>query len=116
MEIINKNPTFLEQNRYQTAKRKVRKIRDFYINLSFFCLFIPIIIAINLYYVPEFHWFWFSISGWGIGLLFHGLSTFDFKLFSLNNWEERKLQQFIKEDIKSEKLKNTQKIDYNGNN
>lgn len=103
MEIDSKE-LFSDEIRYQKAKKKARGIRDFYINLSFFCLCMPLIIGINLYYVPEFHWFWFSLTGWGIGLLFHGLSAFEFNPFMRHNWEERKLQQFIKEDLERENL------------
>lgn len=90
---------------YQKAKKKARIIRDFYINLSLYCFFIPVIIGINLIFVPEFHWFWFSIMGWGIGLIIHGLSAFDCFPFMDSNWEERKIQQFIKEDLEREKLR-----------
>ena len=89
--------------RYQKAKKKAREIREFYINLSFFCFFIPLLIAINLHFVPQFHWFWFPIIGWGTGLTFHGLSAFEIHPFMRNNWEERKIQQFIKEDLEREK-------------
>lgn len=88
--------------RYQKARKEAREIRDFYINLSFFCLCIPVVIGINLYFVPEYHWFWFSVIGWGSGLLFHGLSAFKANPFALNNWQDRKIQEFIKDDLKNE--------------
>ena len=106
MEIIKPNPPETDEIRYQIAKKKARKIRDFYISLSLFCIIMPIIIFINLYFVPQFHWFWVSILGWGTGLLFHGLTAFEIHPFMKNNWEQRKLQQFIQEDIEKEKIKN----------
>ena len=106
MEINNSSALFGDQIRYQKAKKEARVIRDFYINLSFFCICIPIVIVINLYFVPEFHWFWFSVIGWGSGLLFHGLSAFRFNPFMIGKWEERKLQEFINQDLGIKELNN----------
>ena len=103
MEINQFKASDSDKIQYLKAQKKVREIRDFYINLGLFCLFIPTIIFINLNYVPEFHWFWFSIIGWGTGVTFHGLSTFNFRPFLNNNWEERKIQQFMQEDLEREK-------------
>ncbi len=97
---------FQDQERsYLKAKKKAREIRDFYINLTLFCLIIPIIIAVNLIFVPHFHWFWFSVIGWGTGVVFHGFSTFEFSPFFKKGWEERKIQEFIKEELRREQLK-----------
>lgn len=103
---INVNESIFDTDRqYKKAKRKVHEIRSFYINLSLFSIFIPIIIAINLYFVPEYHWFWFSMIGWGTSVIFHGLAVFDCNPFMQNNWEERKIKQFIDEELEREKLK-----------
>ncbi|WP_432671422.1 2TM domain-containing protein [Flavobacterium sp. SM2513] len=99
------NPTKIlseAEMHYQKAKKKAREIRSFYINLGLFCVLIPVIIGINLSFVPQFHWFWLSILGWGTGLAFHGLATFNFRPFVNSNWEQRKIQQFIKEDLERE--------------
>ena len=104
MELDSNKISVRDEIRYQKAKKKARNIRDFYINLSLFCLFIPIIIGINLYYVPEYHWFWFSLLGWGTGMFIQGLIAFEFHPTVTKNWEERKIQQFIKEDLEREKL------------
>ena len=102
MEVNAHKFVLKDEMKYQKAKKKARNIRDFYINLSLFCLFIPIIIGINLYFVPEFHWFWFSILGWGTGMLIHGLLAFEFYPVVIRKWEDRKIQQFIKEDLERE--------------
>lgn len=115
MEINQFSDLDKEKMQYQKAKKKAREIRDFYINLSLFSIFIPIIIFINLYFVPEFHWFWFSIIGWGTGVTFHGLSTFGFRPFLKNDWEKRKIQQFIDQEIELEKQKNHLKNQDNRN-
>lgn len=103
MEIAHHNTPSVADNRYEKAKKKAREIRSFYINLSLFCFILPVLIGINLYFVPEFHWFWFSLIGWGTGIIFHGLAAFDVNPFMRNNWEERKLQQFLNEELEREK-------------
>jgi hypothetical protein len=79
--------------RYQRAKRQVREIRAFYIHLACYLLVIPIIIAINLTYMPEYHWFWFSMGGWGLGLFFHAMEAFGWTPLLGKHWEERKIQE-----------------------
>ncbi|RZL43418.1 MAG: 2TM domain-containing protein [Pedobacter sp.] len=106
MEINEKEVIPDEGMSYLKAKKKAREIRDFYINLTLFCLIIPIIIVVNLIFVPHFHWFWFSMIGWGTGLVFHGFSTFEFSPFFKKGWEERKTQEFMQEELKREQLKN----------
>jgi hypothetical protein len=88
-----------EEIRYQKVKKKVRHIHNFYINLSFF---VPILIAINLYFVADFHWFWFSILGWRIGRVFQELAAFECNPLLRNNWENRKLAEFMKEYLERE--------------
>jgi len=96
-----------EEIKYHKAKKKAKEIRAFYFQLTAFCIVIPVLIYINLTYVPEFHWFWFSIIGWGTGVIMHGMEVFDLNPFLGKNWEERKLQQFIEEEkLKQERFNN----------
>ncbi len=83
---------------YKRAKRKVREIRSFYLNLTCYCTVIPVLIFINLYFTPEFYWFWFSALGWGTGLFFHAMEAFKWNPFFGKDWEQKKLQQFIEEE------------------
>ena len=83
---------------YKKAKKKAQEIRSFYINLTCYCVIIPTLIFINLYFTPEFYWFYFSMLGWGMGLLFHGMSAFGWNPFLGKGWEERKLKQFMDEE------------------
>jgi hypothetical protein len=105
MEIIMENN---ESIIYKKAKKKAKEIRAFYINLMCYCTVIPIIIFINLYYMPEFYWFYFSMLGWGIGLFFHAMGAFEWNPFLGKNWEDRKLKQFMEEEqARKNKPKNT---------
>lgn len=94
-----------EELKYEKAKKKANNIRAFYYQLSAYCIIIPVLIFINLTFVPEFHWFWFSMIGWGTGVIMHGMEAFDLNPFLGKNWEERKLKQFVEEEKrKQEKI------------
>jgi len=87
-----------EKISYERAKKKAKSLRSFYFNLIGYCVVIPILIIINLTFSPEFHWFWFSMLGWGIGVFAHAMEAFSFNPFLGKDWEERKLKQFIAEE------------------
>ncbi|MFK8061395.1 MAG: 2TM domain-containing protein [Polaribacter sp.] len=84
---------------YLKAQKRVKDIKEFYIHLTIYCLVLPIIIFINLTYVPEYHWFWFSTFGWGTGLFIHWFTVFGFNLLGIGkNWEERKIKEFMNQN------------------
>lgn len=86
---------------YKKAKDKVKEIKGFYYNLMCYCTVLPILVYINLTYSPQFHWFWFSALGWGIGVLFHGMGAFGYIPFLGRNWEARKLKELMEEEEKN---------------
>ncbi len=90
----------LENSKYVKAVERVEKLKEFYQNLAAYCMVIPFLIFINLKFSPQFHWFWFPIFGWGIGLVFHYLETNNYNLFLGKNWEEKKIKQMMEEDNK----------------
>ena len=67
---IMKTSDNIENSKYLRAVERVEEIKGFYSSLIAYCIVIPFLIFINLKYVPQFHWFWFPIMGWGIGLTF----------------------------------------------
>jgi len=89
---------FKEKFAYERAKKKVKEIRGFYMNLTCYCVVIPILIFVNLYYTPEYYWFPFSMCGWGIGLLLHGMTAFDRMPFFNKAWEERKMLEILENE------------------
>lgn len=80
-----------ETTAYSRAKKRVEALKGFYGNLISYCVVIPTLIFINLKFMPEFQWFWFSMIGWGIGLTIHGFSVFGYGA----NWEERKIKEIL---------------------
>ncbi|AUC14769.1 histidine kinase [Tenacibaculum sp. SZ-18] len=87
-----------ENSRYIKAVEKVEKMKEFYQNLITYLIFIPIFIFINLRFSPQFHWFYFPIIGWGIGVLFHGLEAYNYSLFLGKDWEEKKIKELMRKD------------------
>jgi two-component system LytT family sensor kinase len=87
-----------ENSKYVRALEKVEKLKEFYQNLASYCIVIPFLIFINLRFSPGFHWFWFPIFGWGMGLAFHFLEVNNYNIFLGKNWEDRKIKEIMKED------------------
>ena len=89
-----------QSSKYIKAVEQVEEIKGFYSSLIAYCIVIPILIYINLRFVPQFHWFWFPAMGWGIGLTFQAFKAFAYNPFLGRDWEERKIQEFMNEDKK----------------
>lgn len=97
---IMKTSENIESNRYLRAVEQVEEIKGFYSSLIAYFIVIPILIYINLTYVPQFHWFWFPMLGWGIGMIFQGFKAFSYNRILGRNWEERKIKEFMESDKK----------------
>ena len=85
----------LENSNYVKAVERVEKLKEFYQNLASYCLVIPFLIFINLRFSPGFHWFWFPIFGWGMGLTFHFLEVNNYTIFLGKNWEDKKIKEMM---------------------
>ena len=79
---------------YERASKRVKELKGFYGNLISYCLVIPFLIFVNLYTVPQYHWFWWPMLGWGIGLASHA-----FQVFGIGrNWEEKQIQKILEKE------------------
>lgn len=97
---IMKTSENIESSKYLRAVEQVEEIKAFYGGLIAYFIVIPILIYINLKYVPQFHWFWFPMLGWGIGMIFQGFKAFSYNRILGRNWEERKIKEFMESDKK----------------
>jgi hypothetical protein len=88
----------IQNSSYVKAVEKVEKLKEFYQNIISYCIIIPFLVFINLRFSPQFHWFWFPMFGWGVGVLFHGLDVYDYNPFLGKNWESKKIEELMKED------------------
>lgn len=95
IEIMTTTNTDFENNKYIRAVERVGKIKEFYQNIITYLIMIPVFIFINLRFSPQFHWFWFPMFGWGIGVLFHGLEAYNYSFFLGRNWEEKKIKEMM---------------------
>ena len=78
------------------AQQKVKDIKGFYTHFiaSFFIL--PFLIFINLQTVPQFHWFWYAIGAWCLGLIIHWINVFAFsKMDFKKEWKDKKIKEII---------------------
>jgi hypothetical protein len=99
---------YQNNERYEMAYKRVKKIKGFYIHLlvyilvNLFCLF-------GNYYGNDFDetprnsnffsWEYLAMPFfWGIGLFSHWLSVFGKNILFGNNWEERKINQFMEKE------------------
>lgn len=94
-ESINSN------DKYLRARKRVDSLKEFYGSLASYILMIPFFIFINYKTYWGFQWFWFPIFGWGIGLLFHAYKVYFNNGFLGNNWEERKIREYMEESKKN---------------
>jgi len=79
---------------YDRAVKRVKELKGFYGNLSSYCLIMPFLIYINLSTSPTYHWFWWPLSGWGLGVISHALKVFGIG----KNWEEKKIRELMEQD------------------
>lgn len=92
-----------DYEKYQKAHKKVQEIKGFYTHLLTYVVVMIIIVYINLRYTPQYLWFLWSMGGWGIGLLFHGMKVFNYTPFLGKNWEEQKIKEFMEEEANNKK-------------
>lgn len=88
---------------YYLAYKRVKRIKGFYTHLIVYIL-------VNLYLIFNKcfesssteslnHLHTYSTAFfWGIGLVAHGLSVFGREIFFGNNWEEKKIKQYMEKD------------------
>lgn len=80
--------------KYLKAQKRVEDLKGFYSHLISYIVIMPFLIFVNYMTYWEFKWFWFTLFGWGIGLVIHGFMTFGYN----SNWEERKIKEFMEKE------------------
>ena len=95
-----------DEIKYQEALKRVKKIKGFYTHAIVYVFVNIMIVFLNVKNLdPGESYFQFknfmTAFFWGIGLLAHGLSVFVPNWIMGQNWEERKIKEFM------EKEKNT---------
>jgi hypothetical protein len=99
IQIMNTTDTFISEKRYKLAKKRVEKLKVFYIHFAIYCICVPVFIYLNFLSRAGFPWALFPIVGWGIGVTSHASETFNYNPFFGKNWEDRKIRELMdKED------------------
>ncbi|SFN33740.1 2TM domain-containing protein [Paenimyroides ummariense] len=80
------------------ARKRVKKVKDFYIHALIYALVNSALIILNLLSNDTNYWFVFPVIGWGIGLFSHAANTFNFIPFLNKDWENRKIKQYMDEE------------------
>lgn len=94
---------YAEAERYYQAQEKVKNIRKFYEHLTVFLLCNPIVIVVNLMTSPGYLYFWYSLLGWGVAIVLHGLKAFDRFPFFSKEWEKRKIDEILEKENNKQK-------------
>lgn len=98
-EILSVPETFISEKKYKLAKKRVEKLKGFYIHLGLYISMAPVFIFLNYISRAGFPWALFPIVGWGIGVLGHAAETFNYNPFFGKDWEARKIRELMdKED------------------
>ena len=107
---------FLEEERYVLAKKKVKKIKDFYMHLFWYVLINIFLSAVIIFGLMNdgketfsealgnfgVYSTWFF---WGIGVFFHALGTFGLGNIMSKKWEEKKIEELMeKEEDKKQRI------------
>ena len=83
----------MTDERYERARRRVEALRGFYVHLFFYVAVNAILVVIDLL-TSGSTWFYWSLGGWGIGLVAHAVSVFAEGPFA-SRWEERKIAEYM---------------------
>jgi hypothetical protein len=86
---------------YIRARKHVEELKGFYYSLGAYVLVIPFLIFVNLKTVPQFHWFWFPMLGWGLGLIIQAFRVFVDDAAFGRGWEKRKIEKYMEEENKN---------------
>ena len=101
---------FTEAFRFKKAKDKVENLRSFYIHFACYIIFNTTITTIKIIddldegkTLQEALFDFGSVAMWliwGIGIGFHAFSVYGFDYFLGKNWESKKLQECLEEEIR----------------
>ncbi|MBX9834753.1 MAG: 2TM domain-containing protein [Burkholderiaceae bacterium] len=89
------NPNTSSAVEEQLALSHIRRVKRFYAHLTKYLFVITVLAIFNLVVHPAKFWFIWPAMGWGLGLLFHAASVFEFVPFFGAKWEKNKVEQHL---------------------
>ena len=85
----------MTEQHVEQARRRVRRLREFYVHAAVFVVIIGGLAALNWIVSPTFWWVAFPAIGWGVGLGAHAVSVFFEDSLLGSAWEERKTRELV---------------------
>ncbi len=82
----------MEDYKFKIAKKRVKKVKDFYSHFTTWLVFCAFFIFINIASGGGSFWAVWPIMGWGLGVAFHAIGTFGIPGRG-KDWEERMIEQ-----------------------
>jgi hypothetical protein len=81
------------------AQERVEELKSFYNHLITFTIINLLILLAVLFLEGDLLFFFIvSVLGWGIGLFIHAIKTFHWNPFTGKDWEQRKIQELLREE------------------
>lgn len=77
------------------ALAHVRKLKGFYFHVMIYAVVIGFLAIVNLMTSHHYLWFLWAASGWGMGLVIHGVRVFDKIPFLNGDWERRQVEKLL---------------------
>jgi hypothetical protein len=84
-----------DPQRYESARKRVRQLKGFYIHATVFVWVNALLAIINLATSRGQIWFIWPLAGWGIGLAAHWVAVFGVGGLWGPEWEERKIKEIV---------------------
>lgn len=95
----------IKEIKYQRAKERVKRMKEFYYSLASYCIVIPFLVFLNYRTTGfELPWVLFPTIGWGLGLIFHYAEAFDHHPIFGKGWEQRKIKKYMSESDGNEHI------------
>lgn len=106
MEIMK--DTYLEQDRYTAAQRRVKDIKGFYIHLVVYILVNLVLLFMNIENERFFDSLlnlsnYYTALFWGIGLAAHWASVFGPNFILGKKWEEKKIKELMEQEMEEKR-------------
>ncbi|TXT39331.1 MAG: hypothetical protein FD135_2295 [Comamonadaceae bacterium] len=77
----------------QLAFRQVRRVKGFYLHLIKYIAVIAVLFLINFIATPHKIWAMWPALGWGVGVLIHAATVFEWTLFLGAEWEKKQVEK-----------------------
>jgi uncharacterized membrane protein (DUF485 family) len=104
----------LKNTTYKEAENNVKRIRNFYNHLQIFVIMMLVLLLFSDMIISFFEaritnpnslgWvkanIWVNVGLWFFGLIIHGIYAFKVKTNFIDKWEQKKMEEIIKENNK----------------